>query len=57
MDINKEKKNFCLVKKTIEYVKKQPTDWENIIAYSISDNELIFKVHKQLIPLKIKQAT
>ena len=45
------------MKKPIKYVKKQPTDWENIIANGISDNELIFKVHKQLIPLKIKQAT
>lgn len=45
------------MKKPIKYVKKQPIEWENILANGISDNKLIFKIHKQHIPLKIKQAT
>ena len=45
------------MKKPIKYVKNQPTEWENILANGISDNESIFKTHKQLKSLKIKQAT
>lgn len=44
------------MKKPIKYVKNKPTEWENILANGISDNELIFKTHK-LKSLKIKQAT
>ena len=45
------------MKKPIKYVKKQPTEWENILANGISDNELIFKMHNKDIKLNSKNQT
>ena len=39
-------KSFCTVKKTINKVKRQATEWENIFANDISDKELIYKITK-----------
>ena len=51
-------KSFCTAKETISKVKRQPSDWEKIIANGTTDRGLIFKIHKQLIqfrnPRKIK---
>ena len=36
-------KSFCTTKKTISKVKRQPSDWEKIIANEETDKELISK--------------
>jgi len=47
--INKwDLKCFCRTKETISKVKRQPLEWEKIIANEASDKELILKVYKQL---------
>ena len=42
-------KNFCTAKETISKVKRQPSDWEKIIANEATDKALISKIYKQLI--------
>ena len=42
-------KNFCTAKETISKVKRQPSEWEKIIANEITDKGLISKIYKQLI--------
>ena len=44
-------KSFCTVKETISKVKRQPSEWEKIIANEIIDKELISKIYKQVIQL------
>ena len=41
-------KSFCTTKETISKVKRQPSDWEKIIANEATDKGLISKIHKQL---------
>ena len=38
-------KSFCTMKKTISKVKRQPSEWEKIIANEATDKELISKIH------------
>ena len=45
--------NFCTTKETISKVKRQPSDWEEIIANEATDKELILKIHKELNTRKI----
>lgn len=40
-------KNFC-TRETINKIKKQPTDWQKIIANDTSDMELLSKFYKEL---------
>ena len=42
-------KNFCITKKTISKVKRQPSEWEKIIANEARDKGLISKIHKRLL--------
>ena len=42
-------KSFCTAKETISKVKRQPSEWEKIIANETTDKELISKIYKQLI--------
>ena len=35
------------MKKTVSKVKKQPSEWEKIIANEATDKELISKIYKQ----------
>ena len=42
-------KIFCTAKETISEVKRQPSEWEKIIANEKTDKELISKIYKQLI--------
>ena len=42
-------KSFCTTKETINKVKGQPSDWENIIANEITEKGLISKIYKQLM--------
>ena len=39
-------KSFCTTKETISKVKRQPSDWEKIIANEATDKELISKIYK-----------
>ena len=45
-------KSFCTAKETISKVKRQPSEWEKIIANETSDKGLISKIYKQLIQLR-----
>ena len=42
-------KSFCTMKETISKVKRQPSEWEKIIANEATDKELISKIYKQLL--------
>ena len=42
-------KTFCTTKETISKVKRQPSEWEKIIANEATDKELISKLYKQLM--------
>ena len=44
-------KSFCTAKETISKVKRQPSEWERIIANNTTDKGLISKIYKQLIQL------
>ena len=48
-------KSFCTTKKTISKVKRQPLQWEKIIANEATDKELISKIHKQLLQLNSRK--
>ena len=41
-------KSFCTAKETISKVKRQPSEWEKIIARETTDKGLISKIYKQL---------
>ena len=44
-------KSFCTTKETISMVKRQPSEWEKIIANEATDKQLISKIYKQLLQL------
>ena len=44
-------KSFCTTKETISKVKRQPSDWEKVIANEATDKGLISKIYKQLLQL------
>ena len=46
-------KSFCTMKETISKLKRQPSEWEKIIANETTDKELISKIYKQLNTRKI----
>ena len=48
-------KRFCTAKETISKVKRQPSEWEKIIANEITDKGLISKIYKQLIQLNTRK--
>ena len=48
-------KSFCTAKETISKVKRQPTQWEKIIANETTDKALISKMYKQLIQLNARK--
>ena len=48
-------KSFCTAKETISKVKRQPSEWEKIIANEKSDKGLISKIHEQLIQLNTRK--
>ena len=39
----------------MDKTKRQPTEWEKIIANDMTDKRLLSKIHKQLIQLNIKK--
>ena len=48
-------KSFCTAKETIINVKKQPSEWEKIIANETIDKGLISKIYKHLIQLNTRK--
>ena len=48
-------KSFCITKETINKVKRQPSEWEKIIANKATDKELISKIYKQLLQLNSRK--
>ena len=48
-------KSFCTGKETISKVKRQPSEWEKIIANETTDKGLISKIYKQLIQLNARE--
>ena len=48
-------KSFCTLKKTISKVKRQPSEWEKIIADETTDKGLISKIFKQFIQLNTRK--
>ena len=48
-------KSFCTGKKTINKMKRQPSEWEKIIANETTDKGLISKTYKQLIQLNARK--
>ena len=44
-----------ILKETISKVKKQPSDWEKIIATEATDKGLISKIYKQLLRLNSRK--
>ena len=48
-------KSFCITKETISKVKRQPSEWEKIIANEATDKQLISKIYKQLLQLSSRK--
>ena len=48
-------KSFYTVKETISKVKRQPSEWEKIIANEATDKELTSKIYKQLMQLNTRK--
>ena len=48
-------KSFCTMKETISKMKRQPSEWETIIANEATDKELILKIYKLLMQLNTRK--
>ena len=48
-------KSFCTAKETISKVKRQPSEWEKIMANETTDKGLISKIYKQLVKLNARK--
>ena len=48
-------KSFCTTKEIINKVKRQPSEWEKIIANEATDKQLISKIYKQLLQLNSRK--
>ena len=48
-------KSFCTAKESRNKVKRQPSEWEKIIANETTDKGLISKIYKQLIQLNARK--
>ena len=48
-------KSFCITKETISNMKRQPSEWEKIIANEATDKQLISKIYKQLMQLNSRK--
>ena len=48
-------KSFCTAKETKSKVKRQPSEWEKIIANGTTDKGLISKIYKQLIQVSTRK--
>ena len=50
-------KSFYIAKETINKVKRQPSEWEKIIANETTDKDLISKIFKKLMQLNTEKAS
>ena len=50
-------KSFCIAKETMSKVKRQPSEWEKIIANETTDQGLVSKMYKQLVQLNTRKRT
>ena len=50
-------KSFCKAKENINKMKRQPSEWEKILANKSMDKALISKIYKQLMQLNIEKQT
>ena len=48
-------KSFCIIRETINKVKRQPSGWEKILASETTDKGLISKIYKPLIQLNTRK--
>ena len=48
-------KSFCTAEETINKVKRQPSEWEKIIANETTDKGLISRIYKRLIELNARK--
>ena len=48
-------KSFCTMKETISKVKRQPLEWEKIIANKATDREFISKIYKLILQLNSRK--
>ena len=48
-------KSFCTTKETISKLKRQPSEWEKIIANEATDKELFSKLYKQLMQINLQK--
>ena len=48
-------KSFCTAKETTSKVKRQPSEWEKIMANEAMDKEFISKIYKQLLQLNSRK--
>ena len=48
-------KSVCTTKETTSKVKRQPSEWEKIIANEATDKDLISKIYKQLLQLNFRK--
>ena len=48
-------KSFGTTRETINKVKRQPSEWEKIIANEATDKELILKLYKQILQLSSRK--
>ena len=48
-------KSFCTAKNSINKMKRQAAEWENIFVHDTSDKELISNIYKELIKLNTKK--
>ena len=47
-------KSFCTAKETISKMKRQPSEWQIIIANGTTDKGLISKIYKQLLQVNAR---
>ena len=48
-------KSFCTTKETISKAKRQPSEWEKIIANETTDEELTSKIYKKLTQINTRK--
>ena len=48
-------KSFCTGKETINNIKREPLEWEKIIANETTDKGLTSKMYKQLMQLNARK--
>ena len=48
-------KSFRIMKESISQAKRQPSEWEKIIAKEATDEELISKIYKQSMYLNTRK--